>query len=530
MKRRDGFALIVALLIGMVTLLLVLGAAVTGLIDRGVSSNQQRAETSYYIAKAGLDRYKTIMFHNLVDYYNAQKTGWCQSPLLGGIKDGNGNVILAPSTWSGRKDYGQGWYQVRYEVLDNDLVLTSVGHYGDGQSTIQLVASAGGGPTTAWYNAIFANGQAGGAINGNVSVYGSVHIVSGDLQLPTDFSTSGSAGVYNTYVGNNGQNNSDISAYAADVTGSSSADLCARLKIAKGNVFLQGSSALGASGEPIYSVNLGNGNIYNESPTSNPNPSKQITSVSDSHLYLQYPTTGSPNSGYKGYSLDFPTLSDSFGQGSNNVAPVGYVVDPNTNGSCSWLEQNGTFTLPPTNPNTDYTGCGNAKGTISWIADGSSAGGHLKISGTVDFPANLDVNADIKYAGRGTVQVGADKSDTGATVTMTGSLRPLDSGGFPDTDMLAFVTPGTLDVSLQPSNYTAFAAYAGTSFTADKQSTIFGSIVANEFDLGNQVPKIAYVPELRLAAENLCLPGTFCDQGKTQPNPGVMSNISIERR
>lgn len=530
MREHQGFALVATLLIGMVILLLVLGAAVTGIIDRTVTSNQHRANAAYYIAKAGLAEYKTNIYWNLVDYYNKYQTGWCQPPIAGGIKDKSGTVILPLSTWSPKQSFGGGSYRVRVDLSDGYMVVTSEGYYGDGKSTLQLVATAGGGPATAWDNAIFAEGQSAtaNAINGNVSIYGSVHIVNGALQVDNSgFSTSGTAGVYNDYFGT-GTANSDIQSTLVPIVGSSyayNADLCARLKVASGSVFLQGSSALGYTGHPLYSVNLGNGNVYNSQPNQ---PKNEITDwhTSGGLVTLQYPTSAGINSGYQGYNLGFPTLATNF------PADVGYNANSSSNSNCAWLQQNGTYTLPPADPASSHSGCTDGKGnSISWVTDSSSAGGHLVIRGTIDLDAEqLVINGNVSYSGQGAIRVGTASNDASAAITMDGgALTPADPGGYPNTDFLSFVTPGNISVTNLHGEATAFSAYAGQTFTVDKQAIVVGSIVAKSFDMGTNVPKIAYQTGIRNVANSLCLPGTPCASNNSS-NPGIMSNISIERR
>ena len=533
MRQRQGFILIATLLIGMVILLLVLGAAVSGVIDRTVTSNQQRASTAYYIAKAGLANYKTNVFWNLVDYYKTYQSGWCEPPIAGGIKDKAGNVILPLSTWSGSHAFGGGSYRVRLELSDTNMVLTSEGTYGDGKSTVQLVSTAGAGPSTAWDNAIFAAGSSpsANAINGNVAIYGSVHIVNGALAIDNSgFYLTGTAGVYNDYYGSSTAG-SDIEASVAPIVGANyaaNADLCSRLKVASGSVFLNGNSGLGATGHPIYSVNLGNGTVYNAKPGQTKN---EITDwhTSSGLVTLKYPKSAGINSGYEGYNLGFPPLPSGF------PGDRGFTVDPST-ANCSWLKQttkkNGSeFVLPPASPSTNYVGCKvtNADGSVDGI---SWVNGHLEVSGTVNFASDqFLVNGNVQYKGKGVIRVGTSSTDTSAAITMDGgTLTPVDTGGYPNTDFLSFVTSGDVNVTnLHNGDVTAFSAYAGGNFYVDKQATIVGSVVAKTFDMGTNVPAIAYQTGIRNVAESLCLPGTPCASGDNS-NPGIMSDISIERR
>jgi hypothetical protein len=133
------------------------------------------------VAQAGLHQYKTLVFKNLVDYYEQYGEGWCASPIADGIKDENGQVILPPGGTTEPQPFGSGAYQVNLQLSDTFVILTSIGTVGNAQTTLQLVATAGGGPAGVWDNAIFAAGEDPNsrAVNGNVAVYGPIHIVRG---------------------------------------------------------------------------------------------------------------------------------------------------------------------------------------------------------------------------------------------------------------------------------------------------------------------------------------------------------------
>src|SRR5690606_16876125 len=159
------------------------------------------------------------------------------------------------------------------------------------QTTLQLVATAGGGPVGGWDNAILAAGSRAGAkaINGTVSVYGSVHLVKGDLDLTeTSLDLGGNAGIYNNYYGSDSASNA--SSVMEAITGDANVDLCTRLKVKSGSVYLWGSSILGddAAGSSLYSIHLGNGRVYDGKPGSNP---KEITDHRPSPLvHLRNPS------------------------------------------------------------------------------------------------------------------------------------------------------------------------------------------------------------------------------------------------
>ena len=83
--------------------------------------------------------------------------------------------------------------------------------------------------------------------------------------------------------------------------------------------------------------------------------------------------------------------------------------------------------------------------------------------------------------------------------------------------------------NLQRGDVTAFPTHAGGTFCVDKQATLVASVLASTFDVGKNVPAIAYQTGIRKGEDGSCLPGTPCASGNNS-DPGVMSDISIERR
>ena len=525
----QGIALIATLAVTLVVGLLVLASAVTGVIDRSVSANQLRSNSAYYVAQAGLDIYKTAIFRNLVDEWDESGASWCETPVIDGIYDGFGNLILAvgvPTIWTG---FGQGEYQVVLEILDGFLVLTSVGRVGDGQSTVQLVAHSGGGPASAWDNAILAQGATPGskAINGNVMVYGSVHIVEGDLD--GTFSLSGTAGVYNDYSGKSGTANSDIRNEISAIVESIDVDLCARVKIAKGNVYLEsGAVQLGTDQEAIQSVHLGEGVVCREreSASGGCRDRNVVTDHNDStSVYLKEPGAGM-NSPYGPFDLGLPRLTaDSFSRYFvTRDAGTGEMVP-----GCEWLDSG---VLPPTGVTEDTTVCGDSENYVQWRVP-PTGDPYLEMEGNVNLVSDLNINGTVLYEGMGTLLVGENIDDADATVHFgnAGTVRPRTANSYPQVNALGLLSTGDMRVGATAAN-DPFAAllYAHGTFEASKQVTIVGAAVANDFDLGNNVPKIAYHPDVRFAAEQLCLPGTACAGDGVPQQPGALADIAIERR
>lgn len=528
-ERESGVALVITLGVVVIVALMILAASITGLIDRGVSANQFRSNAAYYLAQTGIDVYKTAIFRNLVDFYEAEGQGWCESPIRDGISDGGGNVILAPHTWSAWTDFGNGRYRVRYDPSGIYFVLTSEGAVGDGRSTVQLIAGAGAGPGSAWDNAILARGTTPGskAINGNVAVYGSLHIVRGSID--GTLAMSGTAGVFNDYYGR-GQQTRIYEAVSQIVD--PNVDLCARLKIAEGNVFLEsGAVQLGADGHPIYSVHLGDGIVCNQkdNSTGNCRQNNVITDHHDSSLvWLRYPEEENVNlnSPYGPYDHDLPQMQQSLLDLAFKTDVGGVPVT-----GCEWLYAGGRVRLPPLASASNSAVCGDGVNTVQWIA---GPPGYLEVNGWINFPiGDVDVEATLLYTGQGSFIVGETLDDAAASITVSGgaSIRPAFYRSYPLTNALALLSTGDITFSSTASNDpSAVLMWAKGTFAVEKQVTIVGAVIAEDFDLGNNVPRIAYHPDIRLAAENLCLPGTACAGEGVPDNPGLMADIAIERR
>lgn len=538
---RRGIALIATLGIVLVVGLLVLASAVTGVIDRSVSANQLRSNAAYYVALSGLEVYKTAIFRNLVDAYAQSGDGWCEVPIAGGIRGPDGTIILLPTELqpdgTGWVDSGNGQYRVFFDLISQYLVLTSEGRVADGNARVQLVAYSGGGPGSSWDNAILATGATPGSntINGNVMVYGSVHIVDGDLD--GSFALSGTAGVYNDYKGKNSVANSDIRSDLAGLIPNTDVDLCTRVKIAKGSVFLEsGAVQLGTDLEPIYSIHLGAGNVCSQRQSNGGCSDENVVSnhQTTDRVNLRFPEGPGMSSPYGPFDLPLPKLSpEAFVRAFwTRDAETGDVV-----AGCEWLHVNTTSNaarLPPVlggaagiPAGENSTVCGNADNSIQWIADVTMAeGGYVEVKGTVHTWPDFEVRGPVKYSGMGSLLVGGD-----TTFGSSAYVQPRTPNTYPLTNALAIMSSGDITFGTVASGEpSAVMLYAGGSFIAERQVTIVGGVIANDFNLGRNVPKIAYHPDVRIAAEVLCLPGTACAGDGLPPQRGTLSDIAFERR
>lgn len=271
MRRNNGFALIAALLIVVVVAVLVLGTSFTSLIDRSISANQRGSTDAYYVAKAGVDMYKTIAFQ-AYRYYLEHPELYedevndanmaCGNYLSIGIDLNRDGVIdgddLQDGDTLGPFDEGNGTYTINFEVAGRYIVLTSIGRVGRARSTVQIVAE----PSNAglFDQALFAGpGSAQSGVNGGVNIYGSVYIEGNpELLIDSDpdndyvIKASGNFGQYNYYTKGDLDKLLSTTNVSYDELKSflslnylEQEDMCAHLRVKNGKIEVTGSAAVG---------------------------------------------------------------------------------------------------------------------------------------------------------------------------------------------------------------------------------------------------------------------------------------------
>lgn len=536
-RATHGFVLVTTLFIALALALLIAGFGVTTILERMVSANQRTANAAFHLAEAGLQQYRLVLFKNLVAEDGGSLAGWCEPGGLTALVDENGNTILNPGDTTDWIALGDGRYRVTYDVTDQSVVFTSVAEAGGAQATAQLVAAVGAGPSRAWDNALFASGEAATAkaINGNASIHGGVHIIDagGDV-----YALTGNAGIFNYYP-----NDAQLITAMTDILppafgGLRSIDLCTRVKIARGNLHITGNAQLGDTNEPIRSLHMHPDNaLYDARPhnrTGQPT-SDPITSTPHRNIHIDYPSDGTVYSPYASFELDMPQLPSDY-PNEGNAFDV-FTSNGTPAPGCEWLFNGAALNLPP-NRSTNAS-CGTSPNTIEWITNDGPA--YLRVNGYLNFNnATLNVahRALVRYEGDATFRFGTNPTTPAPTMTFQGVLAPRGSsaagatGTFPNHNALAIITTGDITFDITAANKTPFAAliYSTGNVIAQKQFDLVGSIVADTFDLGNNVPTLMHHPDLPAAAERLCLPGTFCATGTAGINLGRISDISIQRR
>ncbi|MCX7799730.1 MAG: hypothetical protein N2109_05235 [Fimbriimonadales bacterium] len=133
---------------------------------------------------------------------------------------------------------------------------------------------------------------------------------------------------------------------------------------------------------------------------------------------------------------------------------------------------------------------------ISWTPGTKSTPGVLEVYGIVRFPGDLqlgDSKATIRYRGSGTLYARRD-------INISANLLPAVGQVFPTTSRLGILAMRNIGLATGSGDAQlsmAAAFYAQGTITSAKQNQIAGTFVANFFNMGTNVPNIYQVPDLR---------------------------------
>ncbi len=364
-----------------------------------------------------------------------------------------------------------------------------------------------------WNNAIFAGAAAaGGAINGNVDVRGSVHIL-GDGHPFTDTNGNGkwdvgepyqgvlgtgshvdplgsssvAAGLSGTaYIGNNYVSvpSAITSIVPAPPTVNGYSTLNTEVRVKQGQLSLSGTADIGATAGSIqgigptkdtidgsyvtngYTGNKGAGNVFSDNGTNNPYD------------------LGS-------YGITFPYI--------NGIGAKQYT----DSGGSNWSNQQTYLgsrslwvpvtTIKSTTAAFSY-GPDQYGNSISFTPASGSNPAVLTTNGIIAFNGPLQIGAKdtINFQGIGTIYSNQDINIDGNVVPVSGKL-------FPTGTTLGFIA--TRNINLAAGNGSsqltlAGAFYAQGKIYSAKQNQIAGTFVSNYFDMGSNVPSIYEVPSL----------------------------------
>ncbi len=367
-----------------------------------------------------------------------------------------------------------------------------------------------------WRNAIFAGaGQAGGLINGNVSIHGSVHllgenVVEGGTSIAA-LDLSGTSLVHNNYA-SLPQHLKDRIPSLPDVeyNGETVETMNANLRVKNGLVALSGNSEIGApqqSGSGVKGPM--DGTFVNDGWTGN-------STIDDGDRGV--PTRVTSDNGWNhrydlGDKVPFPVLADDYRTMTDGVR----VQDPNTGNYYShedYFEHvlagetyEGDITINARNTDEFYfnasdPGCDDpsARSGNYIYYDGDTK--TLEISGPILINGNLSLDGQgndttIHYTGRAAWLVRGN-------VDLGVNLYAMNADGSTELsfpyNILGIMAEGDMMVGENSQLDLMGAFYSEQTTTTQKQSTILGTFVASYFDMGTNVPRIYQVPTL---ADNL---------------------------
>ncbi|HKI57705.1 MAG TPA: PilX N-terminal domain-containing pilus assembly protein [Trueperaceae bacterium] len=542
--RRDskGIALVTALAILVVVSLLVLGTVFSTQIQSWTTRNDTTSTQAYYIAHAGLEKYKTIAFQsfrfyldNLQHYGSALGTSAICGNLLSSGLDINRNFVIDSSDGdlmpggSRTESYGGGTYTVTFTPDGSNVILTSVGKIHGAKATDQVVFE----PKNAgiFSNALFAGGGISSKyINGGAQVWGSVYIQGPDptavTNPPTVISSNGDFGMHNFYddsqllnlMGNKFTDNQLQSMLGATATDQK--DLCAHLRVAYGQVDTGGNTTIGDSTAPSgYKSSLQGLNVSSGAT--------DISSGGSSTIYADnYPN------GNLGYDLtktmQLPTFAgpcktgNSWGECLQRDAKT-YTSDASTNpGGCdlSTIASGTTLDFDSTPIScVIYDSNNKPVGGFSYQQGSDGSDWNLNVYGLVNFNGydlHFAKNVAARFSGKATIMVTQDSGGTGGNITVDGDILPsthqvcdptCHTPSFPDDEVLGLIAQNDLTFTgvnenqLLSSTQTAVGLfYAGNQASVQKGGVVMGTVIAKGISTssGNagQTAKVIQVPGL----------------------------------
>lgn len=456
-RKDDGSALIIALLIMLMLTLIFAAAVTTSVTDIDIAKNQKERTLAFYTAEAGLQLAIGVLRTNFNELNNDTLESWI-----------NVNPVI-----------GDGSFSVGVAGMSPFKTLTSNGFNRDGEAIVQVTVKRKRSPVNIWDNIVFAgSGQAGGVINGNVNMHGSVHILGDDLNEGDVAMEMGGAGnIHNNYSGINAALSSrlpflDTTPFNGEVVST----LDAELRVKKGRVDISGTSNAGfpdvSGGSPSiketldgtyvtdgYGGNKGKSNVYSDNGT------------------------------FEGYDLgdemSLPDLNDSYTDPNTGITYPTYMNYLQNNA----LVINDDLTLKP---GKTLDPLSNGFGSISM-----DAAGNLQISGIVYVTGDIEIECGLG-AMRHTPVIFDGKGTLVSQQDISVSTHVLSDGTFPTDDVLGFIAADDIDIGTGPGDAhlnIMGAFFAGDQITNKKQNQLAGAMVSNYFQIDN-VPDLFHVPLL----------------------------------
>jgi hypothetical protein len=365
-----------------------------------------------------------------------------------------------------------------------------------------------------WRNAVFAGaGQAGGLINGNVSIHGSVHllgnnVVSGNTVLSA-IDLSGTSLIHNNYVGLP----ADLAVRIPPLDsvmfdGEMVQSLGAKLRVRHGLVGMSGNSEIG---EP----NVAGNTIKETMDGAYVTDGWTGTSVDDDGGRGDPTNVWSDNGWDDTYDLGdkvpMPYLNDDYrelGTGNTYVNPATLsnythaeyfeqVLASTPYPGNMTIQANQNFYYNATRPTE--TNPATRLATDDYILF-DAATNRMEINGQIQVNGDLVItrgggnDKTIDYTGRAALLVKGNA--TLDTDLLAVNANGTTANSFPANNILGIMTEQNLMVGSLSQLQLMGAFYAQGNVISTKQTTITGTLVGTYFDMGTNVPEIYQVPTL----------------------------------
>lgn len=400
----------------------------------------------------------------------------------------------------------------------NTFTVYSFARNGGMTRTLETVLT--GADVNVWRNAIFAGaGQAGGLINGNVSIHGSVHLLGDNTVSNTTvlaaLDLSGTSLIHNNYVGIPASLSGRIPGLPTRTfNGETVQTLNAKLRVKRGLVGMSGNSEIG---EPDVAGNTVketmDGTYVTDGWTG--------TSVTDDGGRGDPQNLFSDNGWDATYDLgnkvSMPVMSDTYrevGTGKMYIDPdtgtyytySSYwtkVLTPQAYNGDMTIRANQNFYWNAQRPTDTYAQAGNRQSGEDYILFNATTN-VLEISGQVMVNGNFAIergsgnDKTIHYTGRAAILVNGD-----AILDTNMYSRNADgttANSFPANNIFGIMCTGSLTMGVNSQLELMGAFYAQNQIRSQKQTVVTGTYVSNYFDMGTNVPEIYQVPTL---ADNL---------------------------
>ncbi|MDX9972107.1 MAG: hypothetical protein RBU21_03850 [FCB group bacterium] len=365
-----------------------------------------------------------------------------------------------------------------------------------------------------WRNAIFAgNGQAGGLINGNVSIHGSVHLLGVNLlegiQAIAALDLSGASLIHNNYTGLGADIRARVPALPRTIyNGEDIETLNANLRVRNGLVELSGNSEIG---EPDI-----RGNTTKETMDGT-----YVTDGWGGNATINDGDRGDPTSVFSdngwdelydlGTRVPMPMLADAWrdpGTGALRTNPAtgqNYTHMDYFHSELTGTPYPGNLTIQA-NANFYYNATrpadanpANRQATDDYIFF-NAATNVMQINGQIEVDGDLEItrgggnDKTIHYTGRGALLV------RGNAILNTDLYAQNANGttalSYPVNNCFGIMVEGDMTIGTLSQLTLMGAFYAQGRIICSKQSLIMGTFVSNYFDMGGQVPDIYQVPDL----------------------------------